>query len=744
MSTPSSKVKWERTLTEGESASELLSYPVDIAQFFATPFTLDAIGIPKYGNPPGYHPTSIAQFALIHWNQYFGTNDECHREAFLKQAFWLVEHKSNISDDAVGWPISFPHPDIPTKGPWLSALTQGIAISVLLRAYQLTHLEVFFEVARRAVHTFEQDILDGGVSTPILNEGIFFEEVAIYPAAHMLVGFVFALLGLYDYLAVTEDTHVRELVHRGHATLDELLDEFDAGFWTYTDLLQRRLATPSHFALQVALIEALARYSGCEQCITLALYWKGYQRRFSSRLRYLISSRRAGYGHALWHRLRIMLFPRFAASNFLRVCVPVTAFPVLGGTRAVLAGVAQVTESIWQIEYLTRLVGPHPNGYIIHRFGTARIFPAQFPNVWLYCIAGFYRLISLLRKGAGYDVILPQDGVFTSAFAALVGKLVGVRVVCIDHGNLTLLNSRIYRMERIQAIKTKNWSPIHRLLARLRDVWYWPSQHLLAKFAARFVDHYLIPGIEGDGVEESCLQLGIRKSRITRFASVIDMDRHILPESESRANIRKEKGITADAIVISIVSRLTPEKGLKIALEGISQALSVLPQALCERVHVIIAGEGPLRKHLEEEIRMRGLSRNFALWGEISSADAVSLFGISDIFLYTSTRGACFSMSVLEAMASSCAVIASTEPLSNAHLLTEGRGIAVPPGDAEQIGTALVRLISNPESCSQMGCLAREYIARYHSPAMFRRTLMRATYWSRLDALFQAGSEGTR
>lgn len=744
MSTPSSKVKWKRTLTEGESASELLSYPVNMSQFFSMPFTLDATGIPQYGNPTGYHPTNIAQFALINWNRYLGTNDECYREAFLKQAFWLVEHKSNMSDDAAGWPISFPHPDIPTKGPWLSALTQGIAISVLLRAYQLTHQEAFFEVACRAVRTFEQDILDGGVSTPIVNEGIFFEEVAVYPAAHMLVGFVFALLGLYDYLAVTDDTQIRELVHRGHATLHELLDEFDSGFWTYTDLLRRRLATSSHLALQVVLLVSLAGYSDCEHCTTLASGWKRYQRRFRSRLHYLISSRRSGYGHALWHRLRIMLFPRFAASDFLRVCIPVTAFPVLGGTRTVLTGVAQVTESIWQIEYLTRPVGPHPDGYIIHRFGTARMFPAQFPNVWLYCIAGCYRLISLLRKGAGYDVILPQDGVFTSAFAALVGKLAGVLVVCIDHGNLTLLNSRAYRLERIQAIKTKNWSPIHRLLARLRDAWYWPSQRLLAKFAARFVDHYLIPGIEGDGVEESCLQLGVRKSRITRFASVINMDRHILPDSESRANIRKEKGIAADAIVISIVSRLTPEKGLKIALEGISQALSVLPQALCERVRVIIAGEGPLRKHLEEEIHRRGLSQNYALWGEVLSADAISLFGISDIFLYTSTRGACFSMSVLEAMASNCAVIASTEPLSNAHLLAEGRGIAVPPGDAEQIGTALVRLISDPESCSQMGCLAREYIARYHSPAMFGRTLMRATYWSRLDALFQLELKGTR
>lgn len=767
MSIHTNKAKSNRELTEGQSASELLSYPVDLSQFLS----LSQITLNE--NLPGYHPTTIAHYALINWNQYLGSNEKGHRDAFLKQAFWLVEHEVNISEGAGGsggWPISSPHPDISTggpssqsdnaertcgasflteyKAPWLSSLTQGIAISVLLRAYQLTQQEAFFEAAHRAVRVFEQDILDGGISAPVGSEGIFFEEVAAYPAAHSLIGFIFAILGLYDYLVLTGDTQIREIIHRSHATLHELLDEFDAGFWTYTDLLQRRLASPSQLALQVALLEALAGYSDCAQCTSLASNWKGRQWRFSSRLRYLISSHRANYGHALWKRIgrgrtgSLSGFPlKDGELDFLRVCVPITAFPVLGGMRAVLAGVAQVTEDIWRIEYLTPRIGPHPDGFVIHRFGIARMFPPQFPNVWLYCITGFCKLFSLMRKGAGYHVIMPQDGVFTSAFAALAGKLAGVRVVCIDHGNLTLINSRAFRIERIQALETNNWSQPRRLLARLRYEWYWPSQRLLAKFATRFVDHFLIPGIEGDGIEEYCRQLGVPRSRITRFASVIDVDRHRVPDSVSRSRIREEKGIEADAIVISLVSRLTPEKGIGIALEGISQALSVLPRVVCERVRIIIAGEGPLHKHIEEEICRSGLSQNYSLWGEVSSSDAVALLGISDIFLYTSTRGACFSMSVLEAMASSCAVIASTEPMSNVHLLAEGRGIAIPPGDAEQTGAALTHLINDPEGCRQMGHLARDYIAQHHNPAIFRRTLIRLTHWSGLEMFLKEGLE---
>jgi len=92
-------------------------------------------------------------------------------------------------------------------------------------------------------------------------------------------------------------------------------------------------------------------------------------------------------------------------------------------------------------------------------------------------------------------------------------------------------------------------------------------------------------------------------------------------------------------------------------------------------------------------------------------------------------------MAVLEAMASACAVVATSEPLSNVHLLSAGRGIALPANDAQQLGQSLTRLISDPALCRQMGTAARNYVASYHSPTVFRRTLLRATYWSGLDEL---------
>lgn len=601
---------------------------------------------------------------------------------------------------------------------------------MLTRAYQLTNEEAFLQSASLALEPLRRDIFAGGVSAPLGESGIFLQDEAAYPATHMFTGCAFALLGLYEYLAVVVDADTTQLVARCWQALRVVLDEFDMEFWTRPALSSYQLATPAHLLLQAKLLAILAEYSGWQHAVDLAARWRNYPRRLSARLRYWLNRRLAWFPRVWENRWRRKFFPPSGSdAQTTRVAVSVYGFPSLGGTRAVLAGLAQVTNDIWHIEYITQEVVPHTEPFIIHKFGTRRMEPWQFPAVWLYVLTGWRKTLALLHRGAGYTVILPQDGVYSAFFSALAARLAGVRVVCIDHGNLTLLYNRPYRQERVKALETKNWSRPRIIFARMRYVAYWPSLRLMARIAARLVDHYLVPGIAGDGVEEDCRRVGIPLSRLSRFASMIDVEQHVVPAAEERAHRRAEKQLLPASMVVAIICRLSAEKGLEVALEGLSLALANLSPELRTRVQVVIAGDGPLRGYLENEIARRGLGENCSFWGEISHDDVLELLGISDIFLYTSTRGACFSMAVLEAMASSCAVIATTVPLSNQRLLDEGRGIAVPVGASEQIGAALTRLVSDRELCEQMGRQAREYIVREHSPAMFRRTLLRTTGW---------------
>jgi glycosyltransferase involved in cell wall biosynthesis len=457
------------------------------------------------------------------------------------------------------------------------------------------------------------------------------------------------------------------------------------------------------------------------------------------------------YIQRLWRSVQAKLFLPVPVTGTIKVCVVVPAFPVLGGILTVLEGITQMTQDVWSIEYLVQTLGRGHKRYIIHQFGTSRMEPWHFPFDWLYVITGVFKFLALMRRGAGYHFLLPQDGMFSGFLAGLAGKLTGVRVVCVDHGAISLFtprNSRVFYEEYIKAITTKK-SWIARSIARTLLALHWPSRYLAARLAARLVDHYLIPGVPGDSSEEGCKILGIPPEHVTRFGSMIDIERYPLLDAELRVALREEKGVPADAIVVAIAARLSPEKGLDIALECIDLALAELDPLQRLRVRVIIAGDGPLREQLEQDVQRRGLAQTCLFWGELTSEEVKTLFSISDVFLYTSTRGACIPMAVLEAMASSCAVIASTEPLSNAVLLADGRGIAVPDGDVEQTRRALLRLLSDLNLCYQMGNLAREYIHVYHNPEQFKHVLLHITSLvnldesinkqSRLEALIESG-----
>jgi glycosyltransferase involved in cell wall biosynthesis len=713
---------------------DLRRYPIDMFPFLSAPYdTRDEAGVlytrDSASGTALYHPIHIAQFALAHWNVYMLTGNDEHKEAFIAQALWLLDHEARLSGDTGGWPLPLsslmPRTNAPSR-PVLSALAQGNGISVLVRAYQLTENAAFLQAAHRVIRTFELDILDGGINTPIGDNGICFEEIGVYPASHSLRGSLFALFGLYDYREITQDRKLEPLIQCSLATFHILIDAFDTSYWTYCDLLHKPFASRFEHSLHVLLLAAFAEYTHCDYCAALAKRWATYQQRFTYRLRYLISSSLRRYAKNIlnqWVR-RPML--KQELDTVERVCVPITGFPIPGGMKSVLAGVALAMGKHWRITYLTNYKGREVEGLDIKISGWGRVTsPWQFPTVWLYCLSGGYTLFRLLSNGPGCSLILPQDGLYSAAFAAVPGKLLGTHVVCMDHGSVTFLANPAFQRERMEAITTS--SQLRWFLACLQFTLYWSSVHLLVRLATPWIDHFLIAGDEVEEVYRK--KLGVHVSRITRYAYIVDVTHFPPLKKEVRAKMRMEREIPDDAIVITLINRLVAAKGLSFALEGIALALAELSTTIRERVRVLIAGDGPLRSQVEADIARYDLGAVCILWGEANSSDVITLLGLSDIFLYSGIRGTNYSMAVLEAMAAGCAVVASVSPQSNARLLAEGRGIAVASADAHAIGAALRLLCKDRVLRHQMGQAARAYIATYHSMATLRRTLLRVSHF---------------
>jgi glycosyltransferase involved in cell wall biosynthesis len=699
---------------------------------------LDPTGVPYVaGKTPGdsvFHPIMIAHYGLAQWNAYLQSGSLEAHTAFLAQARWLLANEIELPDGGGGWPVPVPHPGYSAYRPWLSTLAQSSAISLLLRAYQLTGEASYLEAASRAAGTLTRDILDGGVTAPMGDDGLIFEEVAVYPAAHIFSGFLQTFIGIYDGLAFGIPVDLAPVLEVAHDTLHRLLPQYDAGYWTRNDLQRDRLATAQHHRLHVMLLEICARFSGCARCARTAHRWRAYQGQplaFARRRLALLGMRVRQMAAA---PLRLLSTRRQAAptKELLRVCVPITAYPFAGGMRAVLAGWRQAMANDWQMEFLTRRIGLQTQGERIYSFelkfrplGKETSTPSQFPNVIFYVVAGWRGVRRLLRRTTDYALLLPQDGIMTALFTVAGARFAGKRIVTVDHGNIFALFDPGWRQEQIEALRSLPRG--RRWLKRARLGLYWPTLKVLARLATRGSDFFLVAS--DDIADAYQRHLGVPAHRIARFPFLVDTHRFAPVEATARLAARARLGIQADAILITMINRLSPEKDMPTALRALRQTVDSLPPDLRSRVRILLAGDGPQRAWVERELQQCGFEDICRLWGEASSDDVAQLLAISDIFLFTAKRSI-NSMAVLEAMAAGCAVVGTTCTRHIAEYLDADRGISVPVGDHVAIANALERLIVDEELRRRSGGQARAYVTRCHTDEALRRCLLRATLFT--------------
>jgi glycosyltransferase involved in cell wall biosynthesis len=167
------------------------------------------------------------------------------------------------------------------------------------------------------------------------------------------------------------------------------------------------------------------------------------------------------------------------------------------------------------------------------------------------------------------------------------------------------------------------------------------------------------------------------------------------PDPEARGRVREELGAGAATPVVAILARVSEEKGHADLLA----ALSFLPEA-----HLWVAGEGGLLPALREQSRTLGVADRVRFLGQ--RADVPALLQGADVIALPSHREG-LPNAVLEAMAASRPVVASTAP-GNAAVVAPGvTGELVPPGDGPALAAALERLLGDPELRARYGAAGR-------------------------------------
>jgi hypothetical protein len=135
-------------------------------------------------------------------------------------------------------------------------MTQGQGASLCIRAYTVTGDGRWLECARRALELMVADIADGGTARRT-SEGTVLEEVPSSQPQTILNGFLFAVVGLYDFQLARGSSAISHWLDQSLTTLRQVLHRYDAGYWSLYDL-SGTIASPFYHDLHVAQLHALA------------------------------------------------------------------------------------------------------------------------------------------------------------------------------------------------------------------------------------------------------------------------------------------------------------------------------------------------------------------------------------------------------------------------------------------------------------------------------------------------------
>lgn len=206
-------------------------------------------------------------------------------------------------------------------------------------------------------------------------------------------------------------------------------------------------------------------------------------------------------------------------------------------------------------------------------------------------------------------------------------------------------------------------------------------------------------------VRDDLVRLGVAPaSKISVIRLGLDLEGRVAALGDARGQLRSEAGIPPDALVIGWLGRMTEIKRVDDLLRAFAEAS---PTA-----HLLLAGDGPLRRSLEELARTLGIASRTHFVGFRS--DVAAVYAASDIIALTSANEGT-PVTVIEALAAGRPVV-STNVGGVADVVADGRsGLLVPRGDVSATAAALRRLAEDDELRDEFAGAARADVAQRYS-----------------------------
>ena len=171
-----------------------------------------------------------------------------------------------------------------------------------------------------------------------------------------------------------------------------------------------------------------------------------------------------------------------------------------------------------------------------------------------------------------------------------------------------------------------------------------------------------------------------------------------------------------DTLRIGTLGRMVEKKGFDVLLRAVASC-----QGRGRRVHLRIAGDGPLRNELEETARTLGISDIVRFEGSLPHGEIAAWMRELDMFVLACKKDRHGDMDgipvvLMEAMSQSVPVVSTR--ISGVPELVVDRvtGLLSEPGNSEDLAAQIERLADDPQLRTQLIGAARTHVAHEFDP----------------------------
>jgi len=230
---------------------------------------------PSAADPTSLLPAALAQLALGWWELGLRGTDDAH--ASFAAVCDLLEAAATRTQDSALWLYHVPVRKYEIDSEWASALAQGQAASVFVRAHATGGAERHADLALGAVAPL---LRTGSASlVSLLPEGPVLEECPTQPMSAILNGWIYAAWGLRDVALGLGSEEARVAYDATVASVRAALPRYDVGWWSRYSLYPHRLpdlAKLFYHRLHVAQLEVLESLTGDGVFGSVAERWRSY------------------------------------------------------------------------------------------------------------------------------------------------------------------------------------------------------------------------------------------------------------------------------------------------------------------------------------------------------------------------------------------------------------------------------------------------------------------------------------